>query len=140
MGRADLRHRRAQDSGGAARRTELAALGAGAVIQAPVASAPAGDLQGLQYSMSRVTSYWAWSESGAYHGMPWMNLVGGRLGCDARLALLVIDQSSLGHLKDNGRLPFGLSGEFCAASGILSARSITGSRPLAVRHATRLRI
>jgi putative membrane protein len=26
--------------------------------------------------MSRVTSYWVWGDTGAYYGMPWMNLVG----------------------------------------------------------------
>jgi putative membrane protein len=30
----------------------------------------------LDPAMSRVTSYWIWGESGAYYGMPWMNLVG----------------------------------------------------------------
>lgn len=30
----------------------------------------------LDPAMSRVTSYWIWGDSGAYYGMPWMNLVG----------------------------------------------------------------
>ena len=30
----------------------------------------------LDPAMSRVTSYWVWGETGAYYGMPWMNLVG----------------------------------------------------------------
>ena len=30
----------------------------------------------LDPAMSRVTSYWIWGETGAYYGMPWMNLVG----------------------------------------------------------------
>lgn len=30
----------------------------------------------LDPAMSRVTSYWIWGESGAYYGMPWMNLIG----------------------------------------------------------------
>jgi uncharacterized membrane protein len=30
----------------------------------------------LDPAMSRVTSYWIWGETGAYYGMPWMNLLG----------------------------------------------------------------
>jgi len=30
----------------------------------------------LDPAMSRVTGYWAWGETGAYYGMPWMNLLG----------------------------------------------------------------
>jgi putative membrane protein len=30
----------------------------------------------LDPAMSRVTSYWVWGETGAYYGMPWMNLIG----------------------------------------------------------------
>jgi len=30
----------------------------------------------LDPAMSRVTSYWVWGETGAYYGMPWMNLLG----------------------------------------------------------------
>ena len=44
----------------------------------------------LDPAMSRVTSYWVWSDTGSYYGMPWMNLIG--WGVTGLVLLVVISR------------------------------------------------
>ena len=86
----------------------------------------------LDPAMSRVTTYWTWSGTGAYYGMPWLNLLGwfitglvlmlalDRLGA-ARWAAPVTLEWLMAFYAANLLLPFGMN----AAAGFWLANAVT---------------
>jgi len=69
----------------------------------------------LDPAMSYVTRYWFWGESGAYYGMPWLNLLGWYITGLALMAALAVTRS--GEWLD--RFPAGVMSAYYGANLLL---------------------